>query len=81
MARSDVDSKWQHLGGHVGKFCYGCEKRYPACHDTCEKYKQSKEEYEEYKRSVYKSKENELLTYKYMIDKLRKENRGKGKKH
>lgn len=19
--------------------CYGCEKRYPGCHDTCEKYK------------------------------------------
>ena len=36
----------------LGECCLNCKTRYPACHDTCEKYKDAKRVWEEKKRSI-----------------------------
>lgn len=36
--------------------CYGCEKRSPGCHGSCETYKQERLEYEAQKAEIEKAK-------------------------
>ena len=36
----------------VGLCCYKCEERYPACHDTCEKYLERKAKDAERKKQI-----------------------------
>ena len=39
-------------GSGIRNVCFECQDRYPACHDTCEKYVEAKAEYEERKAKV-----------------------------
>lgn len=53
--------------------CKDCEDRYPACHDTCEKYQKAKEESEERKQRILKAKrENQVFT-EYKVTKIARE--------
>lgn len=36
------------------KCCKDCTRRYAACHDTCERYRQEQREYQEEKEALYK---------------------------
>jgi len=42
--------------------CKGCEKRYPGCHDHCDKYQAAKKDWESFKEL---RKVTPYLKYKY----------------
>jgi hypothetical protein len=44
--------------------CKDCDKRHPACHDTCEGYQALKRRSEEYNKKIAEAKQIELLNYK-----------------
>ena len=50
----------------IDTVCKGCEERYPACHDYCERYKQARAEFEENKAFVAheKAKQDEYYYYR-----------------
>ena len=39
-------------GARIGGCCKDCTDRYPACHDSCESYREALEEWTEYKQKV-----------------------------
>lgn len=54
----------------VGFCCYQCEDRYTACHDTCEKYQQSKSEWLEKQAFIREAKKQERLFDNYHIGRV-----------
>ena len=47
----------------IGSCCKDCKERYPACHDTCDKYKEALDEWTAYKRMVKAAKEDVYEDY------------------
>ena len=41
----------------IKSVCYECKDRYPACHDSCEKYSEAKAEFEERKEKIRTERE------------------------
>ena len=48
----------------ISQCCRFCEERYPACHDTCERYLSAAAEWEKYKAQVKAEKDDEFYIYK-----------------
>lgn len=44
--------------------CRDCQERYPACHDTCEKYLSAKESWETKKQKIKESKKDPYWDYR-----------------
>ena len=57
--------------------CRDCQERYPACHDTCEKYLKAKEEYEAQKAMIKSIKEENKIYTNYKYEKILKESKQK----
>jgi len=55
--------------------CHNCTSRKPACHDTCERYKEEKADFEERKEFVRKMNHSESVYHRDYEDKHRE--RGK----
>jgi hypothetical protein len=74
-----IDSlkRWNDLGGKVGRYCRDCKDRYPACHDTCEKYLEAKKEHEEYVQTVLENRNREKELYLHKLNTMRREDRKK----
>lgn len=75
---------FRDYNGGIKGVCYGCEERYPACHDTCEKYKEARAEYDQRKETILKekNKDREHDTYKlHSVRKAKKEGRNHGKNY
>lgn len=54
----------------VGYCCYQCEDRYPACHDSCEKYKESKAEWLKKQAFIREAKKEDRLFNNYHIGRV-----------
>ena len=52
--------------------CYGCDKRYPGCHDHCDTYKEWKEKHDERKAQIQKAKNADSDIRHYKIDRIMK---------
>ena len=48
--------------------CYECDKRYPACHDSCEVYIAAKQKHEEKKAQIRKAKYHTDLVTGFTVD-------------
>lgn len=55
--------------------CYGCEDRYPACHDHCEKYKEAKDKFNARKTEIYNGKLKDAVYQDYKRKKFKKYSR------
>jgi hypothetical protein len=55
--------------------CRDCKERYPACHDTCEKYQNAKRERDEQLLAIEKAKSETRLFADYKVAKITKERR------
>ena len=74
MATDRLGKCWDRFGGEVGKDCNGCTDRHVGCHSDCEKYKKAKEQHEDFKQMIFEAKGKEMVTYRYKIDKIKREN-------
>ena len=54
------------------RVCKDCEDRYPACHDSCEKYKEAKERLQEQKDLVYRNSRKDAIYMDYRHKKFRR---------
>ena len=64
--------------------CLNCENRYPACHDSCEKYLTAKAKFEEQKKIIKTAKEEFLAVDAFkrdVISKTKKRGRNQGKSY
>ena len=52
--------------------CKDCEERHPACHDTCEKYREQKQKFQQEKEFIAHAKEKENVYYDYKRKKNKK---------
>jgi len=59
--------------------CLDCKDRYPACHDSCEKYLQARESWEIRKEKIKNYLDTEYDNYKAkrISQELRRRNHGK----
>lgn len=48
--------------------CYGCERRKPLCHGSCEDYKEFKQEKEEEAKAIRKKKEDEAMVIGVLVN-------------
>ena len=55
--------------------CHNCTSRHTACHDTCKKYKEEKQDFEERKAFVYELNHSQSVYHRDYEDKHRE--RGK----
>ena len=53
--------------------CFDCKERYPACHDTCQKYIEARKNWEDKKAKIIEAKNEEAIYYGYKKEKIRKE--------
>jgi hypothetical protein len=70
-------------GARISACCKGCEERYQACHDYCDKYQNALNEWKEYKDKIYQAKElSEYDKYKLKaVDRYRKRKKWHDKQH
>lgn len=52
--------------------CHYCAKRKSDCHAICEEYTQWKDKLKELKKQIRKSKDKEMISNHYQMDKSRK---------
>ena len=53
--------------------CQDCKDRHPVCHDSCERYRQQKEEREAELETVFKNSRNDGIMDSYKHAVMRKE--------
>lgn len=68
---------FSNFSSGIRSVCYDCQDRYPACHDTCEKYLDAKNEYQN-RKQVIESARNEYKQYDlYKLETVRKARKGR----
>lgn len=53
--------------------CIDCKERYPACHDSCEKYLEAKGSFEDRKQRIREAREEAMLYDRYKKNKINAE--------
>ena len=64
----------------VGSCCYGCEKRFLACHDVCETYLSAKSEWDEQKERLIEAKKKARVYEDYKCERIKNERKFKDSK-
>lgn len=62
------------------KCCKDCIRRYAACHDTCERYRQEHREYQEEKEALYKETHKGDQYDEFRVEQMRKAYKRRRKK-
>lgn len=57
----------------IGGTCRDCEDRYPACHDSCEKYRKASADWQKRKDKIRKAKKEAQMYDEYKINKIKRE--------
>ena len=60
--------------------CLDCQERHPACHDTCEKYLEAKNNHEKIKKAIVDAKDYDIYKAK-IIRETEKKNKRSNKKY
>lgn len=71
MTKRGRGADWR--SSKVGSYCRDCTERYPACHDTCEKYNNLKNEWDAHKEFIREAKKNNKLYDSYVIGRVESE--------
>ena len=50
--------------------CKGCQERYPACHDSCQRYIDAKSEFEETKQRIHDAQQSDKAYLDYKLGKI-----------
>ena len=53
--------------------CLGCQDRYPACHDTCEKYLEAKASWENKKQIIRDARDESRVYDNYKLGRIIRE--------
>ena len=70
----------------IDSTCKDCSERYPACHDSCERYIQARKSYDEQKRIISEARNENRIFNDYKRKKIAREckigeNKGKSYKY